>query len=169
MPYSRGSHTAFHHRYHIVWAPKYRFKVLHGEVRLRVREIIRQGVQRTGREDHPWRSVARSCAYVCRDTAPHCGQRLRAPGERPLIAQDTAGVRAYPQTLLGPAFLAARLFLHHIRQHNRSGHLELSGQAYQAKQNWLQPQAMNLPASAGLWFSGICWRSIIAATSQRRK
>jgi len=42
MPYSRGSHTAFHHRYHIVWAPKYRFKVLHGEVRLRVREIIRQ-------------------------------------------------------------------------------------------------------------------------------
>ena len=27
MPYSRGSHTAFHHRYHIVWAPKYRFKV----------------------------------------------------------------------------------------------------------------------------------------------
>ena len=42
MPYSRGSHTAFHHRYHIVWGPKYRFKVLHGEVRLRVREIIRQ-------------------------------------------------------------------------------------------------------------------------------
>src|SRR3546814_9667180 len=34
--------TTFHHRYHIVWAPKYRFKVLHGEVRLRVREIIKQ-------------------------------------------------------------------------------------------------------------------------------
>ena len=32
---------AFHHRYHIVRAPKYRFKVLHGEVRLRVVEIIR--------------------------------------------------------------------------------------------------------------------------------
>ncbi|MEH6758168.1 MAG: IS200/IS605 family transposase [Parasphingorhabdus sp.] len=42
LPYSRGSHTAFHHSYRIVWAPKYRFKVLHGEVRLRVREIIRQ-------------------------------------------------------------------------------------------------------------------------------
>lgn len=42
MAYSRGSHTLFHHRYHIVWVPKYRFKVLHGEVRLRVREIIRQ-------------------------------------------------------------------------------------------------------------------------------
>ena len=42
MGYSKGCHTTFHHRYHIVWAPKYRFKVLHGEVRLRVREIIKQ-------------------------------------------------------------------------------------------------------------------------------
>ena len=42
MGYSSGCHTTFHHRYHLVWAPKYRFKVLHGEVRLRVREIIRQ-------------------------------------------------------------------------------------------------------------------------------
>ena len=42
MGYSKGCHTTFHHRYHIVWAPKYRFKVLHGEVRMRVREIIGQ-------------------------------------------------------------------------------------------------------------------------------
>ena len=50
------------------------------------------GLQRTGREDHPWRSVTRSCAYVCRDPAPYCSQRLRAPGKGTLIAQDTAGV-----------------------------------------------------------------------------
>jgi putative transposase len=42
MGYSTGSHMLFHHRYHIVWVPKYRFKVLHGEVRLRVRDIIKQ-------------------------------------------------------------------------------------------------------------------------------
>ena len=42
MGYSTGNHTLFHHRYHIVWAPKYRYKVLHGEVRTRVRDIIRQ-------------------------------------------------------------------------------------------------------------------------------
>jgi putative transposase len=42
MGYSSGCHTTFHHRYHLVWAPKYRFKVLRGEVRLRVREVIRQ-------------------------------------------------------------------------------------------------------------------------------
>jgi putative transposase len=33
MGHSTGSHTKFHHRYHIVWSPKYRYKVLHGEVR----------------------------------------------------------------------------------------------------------------------------------------
>jgi putative transposase len=42
MGHSTGSHTKFHHRNNIVWSPKYRFKVLHGEVRLRVRESIRQ-------------------------------------------------------------------------------------------------------------------------------
>jgi len=42
MAYTRGCHTVFHHRYHIVWVPKYRFKVLHGAVRERVREIVRQ-------------------------------------------------------------------------------------------------------------------------------
>lgn len=42
MGYSTGCHTTFHHRYHLVWAPKYRFKVQRGEVCLRVREIIRQ-------------------------------------------------------------------------------------------------------------------------------
>lgn len=42
MGHSTGSHTKFHHRYHIIWSPKCRFKVLHGEVRLRVRQIIRQ-------------------------------------------------------------------------------------------------------------------------------
>ena len=36
------THTLFHHRYHIVWVPKYRYKVLRGDIRLRVREIIRQ-------------------------------------------------------------------------------------------------------------------------------
>lgn len=42
MGYRKGSHSIFHHRFHIVWAPKYRFKVLHGEVHNRVREIIKQ-------------------------------------------------------------------------------------------------------------------------------
>lgn len=42
MSYARGRHTVFHHRYHIVWVPKYRYKVLEGSIRLRVREITHQ-------------------------------------------------------------------------------------------------------------------------------
>ena len=42
MSYSTGSHTVFYHRYHIVWITKYRYKVLQGKLRERVRDIIRQ-------------------------------------------------------------------------------------------------------------------------------
>ena len=42
MAYDRGSHTVFYHRYHIVWITKYRYRVLRGELRERVRAIIRQ-------------------------------------------------------------------------------------------------------------------------------
>ena len=42
MSYSRGSHTVYHHRYHIVWITKYRYKVLEGALRERIRVIIRQ-------------------------------------------------------------------------------------------------------------------------------
>ena len=40
--YDFGSHCVFYHRYHIVWATKYRYKVLVGDIRLRARAIIRQ-------------------------------------------------------------------------------------------------------------------------------
>lgn len=48
MSYSRGSHTVFHHRYHIVWVPKYRYKVLRGEIRKYVREVVRQVCDQMG-------------------------------------------------------------------------------------------------------------------------
>src|SRR5256886_8632574 len=42
MSYASGSHTVFHHRYHIVWITGYRYKVLEGALRERIRTIIRQ-------------------------------------------------------------------------------------------------------------------------------
>ena len=48
MSYSTGSHTVFHHRYHIVWVPKYRYKVLQGKIRERVRDIVRQVCKEMG-------------------------------------------------------------------------------------------------------------------------
>ena len=41
MPYDTGSHCVFYHRYHLVWSTKYRYKVLTGDIRLRVRAICR--------------------------------------------------------------------------------------------------------------------------------
>ncbi len=48
MSYTSKSHTLFHHRYHIVWVPKYRYKVLKGKLRDRVRTIIRQVCEQMG-------------------------------------------------------------------------------------------------------------------------
>ena len=42
MEYRKGSHTVYNIQYHFVRVTKYRYHVLEGEVRLRVREIIRQ-------------------------------------------------------------------------------------------------------------------------------
>ena len=42
MQYNTGKHCVYYHRYHIVWSTKYRFKVLRGNLRMRVRDIIRQ-------------------------------------------------------------------------------------------------------------------------------
>jgi putative transposase len=43
--YSKTSHTVFHHRFHIVWITKYRYRVLQGELRNRVREVIAQAAE----------------------------------------------------------------------------------------------------------------------------
>ena len=48
MQYDRGKHTVFHHRYHIVWITKYRYKELKGDIRKRVREIARQVCEELG-------------------------------------------------------------------------------------------------------------------------
>jgi len=48
MSYTSGSHTVFHHRYHIVWITKYRYKVLEDALRERIRTIIRQVCKELG-------------------------------------------------------------------------------------------------------------------------
>ena len=48
MVYSTGSHTRFYHRYHVVWSTKYRYRVLEGVMRERIRDIIRQACKEMG-------------------------------------------------------------------------------------------------------------------------
>ena len=40
MIYSTGSHTKFYHRFYVFWTTKYRYKVMRGEMRERICEII---------------------------------------------------------------------------------------------------------------------------------
>lgn len=42
MNYRLGSHTKYKIEYHFVWATKYRYKVLTGDLGFRVRELVRQ-------------------------------------------------------------------------------------------------------------------------------
>ena len=46
--YSKTSHTVFYHRFHIVWITKYRYRVLQGSLRLRLREVIAQVCEEMG-------------------------------------------------------------------------------------------------------------------------
>jgi putative transposase len=48
MRYDTGKHTVYYHRFHIVWLTKYRYKVLRGALRERVRDIIRQVCEELG-------------------------------------------------------------------------------------------------------------------------
>lgn len=43
-----GSHAVYDIQYHIVWTTKYRYKVLHGEIAERLRELLRQGCEARG-------------------------------------------------------------------------------------------------------------------------
>ena len=46
--YSKGSHTVYDIKYHIIWVTKYRYKVLKGAESVRLRELVRQGCEARG-------------------------------------------------------------------------------------------------------------------------
>jgi putative transposase len=45
MEYRKGSHCIYDITYHVVWVTKYRYRVLTGEVALRLRELLRQSCE----------------------------------------------------------------------------------------------------------------------------
>ena len=50
MQYDKGKHCVFYHRYHLVWSTKYRYKLLLGDLQVRVRDIVRQVCAENGVE-----------------------------------------------------------------------------------------------------------------------
>ena len=111
MSYSTGSHTVFYHRYHIVWITRYRYKVLQGKLRERVRDIIRQVCREMGVQiiegvlssDHIHMFVR------CRPTLPSA---ISCNAPKGVLPQDPDGVPGNPQALLGAEILGSRIFLH---------------------------------------------------------
>ena len=46
--YRKGSQAVYDIKYHFVWVTKYRYRVLQGDVALRLRELLRQGCEANG-------------------------------------------------------------------------------------------------------------------------
>ena len=46
--YRKGSYAVYDIKYHFVWVTKYRYRVLQGDVALRLRELLRQGCEANG-------------------------------------------------------------------------------------------------------------------------
>jgi len=45
VEYKQNSHSVWDVKYHLIWVTKYRFKVLRGEVAVRLRDLLRQVCQ----------------------------------------------------------------------------------------------------------------------------
>ena len=46
--YRKNSHAVYDIKYHVIWVTKYRYKVLHGPIAIRTRELIRQSCEARG-------------------------------------------------------------------------------------------------------------------------
>ena len=104
--YTKGSHTLYHHRYHLVWITKYRYRVLRGELQRRVRTIIAQVAEESG--------VKILNGVVSSD---HIHLFVSIPPPLPVsefvkrakFKEGTAGVSGVEETVLGAALLGERI------------------------------------------------------------
>ena len=114
--YQLGAHTKHDLKVHWVWVPKYRKKVLSGEVALRVRDLLRQIAM-----EHEIAIVSGKVAsdhiHILVGSKPHVDvsrmvQWLKGISSRILLQEFTEGV-------LGAAFLGEGLLGGQHREHHR--------------------------------------------------
>nr|WP_316244939.1 transposase [Oceanobacillus jeddahense] len=46
--YIENSHAVYNIKYHVIWLTKYRYKILHGEIAVKTKELIWQGCEARG-------------------------------------------------------------------------------------------------------------------------
>ena len=129
MSYTNGSHTVFHHRYHIVWITKYRYKVLEGALRERIRTIIRQVCKELGVQIVSG-VLSREHVHMFVEIPPHIAvsdfvRRVKGRSSH-RVQMEFPDLR---KRFWGAAFPGSRLLLHHERQHHRRCHTSVSSRA----------------------------------------
>src|SRR2546423_15198703 len=115
MSYTSGSHTVFHHRYHIVWITKYRYKVLEGALRERIRTIIRQLCKELGVQIVSG-VLSREHVHMFVEILPHIAVSDFPARHQATIIAAGAGVVPGPQAALRGAYLWSRV---HLSTHRR--------------------------------------------------
>jgi putative transposase len=131
MQYSTGKHCVFYHRYHLVWSTKYRFKVLQGKIKFRVRDICRQVCAENGVDiihgvlssDHVHMFVSVPPKLAISDL-----MRLMKGRSSHKVQREFPALK---KALLGSTLLGARVLLNHQRCHHRGRLTSVLGEAYQ--------------------------------------
>ena len=133
MDYRYGSHTVYNIEYHFVWVTKYRYKVLTGDVALRVRELVRQTCAifeikiLTG-------VVSKDHVHILVSAPPHMAPSeimRRIKGRS--FEQAVRGVPTAEEALLGTALLGPRVFLCHGGVDDRRDDQRVSGTSLRAE------------------------------------
>jgi hypothetical protein len=129
MSYTSGSHTVFHHRYHIVWITKYRYKVLEGALRVsghrEATPRVGPGARRKDRRSRSppeARSPRRSIRAATHRSAASCG-----PAQADRTAQprsDATAIVTVGHILTGQASGFSRRRLSNARSSQLAGRRE---------------------------------------------
>ena len=119
MHYDKGKHTVYHHRYHIFWITKYRFKELKGAIRTRVREITRRVCEELDVKIIGGVLIYGSCTCVCIHSTSSGGEWRNETYQGTHFSQNTDGISQSTKKVIGTAFLVSWLFLHNKREGQR--------------------------------------------------
>ena len=117
--YRLNTHSKYDLKVHLIWIPKYRKRVLTGQVAERTRDILRQICM-----EHEIHIVSGKVAadhvhmFVSYRPA-NGGDKDGSVFERDKLAHSASGIRAVAKAVLGPALVGAWLYGNQLGEHNR--------------------------------------------------
>lgn len=108
--FKRLSHTIGHCEYHIVWVPKYRYRVMQGKIKEEVDLCVREQTRQMNCEVQELNVQAAPCAFDRANTAEDVDLGLHGAAERQECDPGVQRVSGFARAaLLGQPLLGARL------------------------------------------------------------